>query len=329
MEAAGHVGAGDQTEHGLVVAESPRPEALAEVGVEVYRHHDGQPRWHDHGVTRSRAEVLITATELLQRIAAGESLAILDVRWQLTSPDGSADYERGHIPGAVYVSLEDELSDHTVGGRGRHPLPSGRAVEAAGRRWGIRRGGSVVVYDDWNRAGSARAWWVLTAAGLQDVRILDGGLASWTAAGGALEVGAVVPEPGDVTVPHDDLYTGARPTLTADNTAAAGLILLDARAPERFRGDVEPIDPVAGHIPGARNMPSTEMLVDDGSFLSDADLTGLFDGVRASNIGVYCGSGVTASVVVAALAAVGIDAALYPGSWSEWCSDPTRPVESG
>ena len=105
--------------------------------------------------------------------------------------------------------------------------------------------------------------------------------------------------------------------------------LLDARAPERFRGDVEPIDPVAGHIPGARNVPSTGLLADDGSFLSEADLMRQFSGVEGSDAGVYCGSGVTASVVVAALATVGIDAALYPGSWSEWCSDPTRPVETG
>jgi thiosulfate/3-mercaptopyruvate sulfurtransferase len=262
----------------------------------------------------SRDEVLITATELAQRLAADEPLAILDVRWQLAEPDGRATYEQGHIPGAVYVSLEDELSDHSVSGRGRHPLPSGRDVEAAARRWGVRQGVPVVVYDDWNRAGSARAWWVLTAAGIADVRILDGGLGAWQ---GPLEAGAAVPEPGDVTVTHDDLYAGALPTLTAEQAAAAD-VLLDARAPERFRGDVEPVDPVAGHIPGAKNVPSTSLLADDGRFVSDVDLDA---------DGVYCGSGVTASVVVAAMAAAGVDAALYPGSWSEWCSDPTRPVE--
>ena len=249
----------------------PGPEALAQVGVEVDGHHDGQPRWHAGGVTRRRDEVLITATELARLLAADEPVTILDVRWQLTEPDGRDVYERGHVPGAVYVSLEDELSDHTVAGRGRHPLPSGRAVEAAARRWGIREGEAVVVYDDWNRAGSARAWWVLTAAGLRDVRILDGGLAAWTAGGGPLEAGTVEPEPGDVTVRHDDLYAGALPTLTAEQVMTAGT-LLDARAPERFRGDVEPIDPVAGHIPGARNMPSTGLLTDDGTFLADGDL---------------------------------------------------------
>ncbi len=271
----------------------------------------------------TRDEVLITATELAQRLTAAEPLTILDVRWQLTEPDGRAAYERGHLPGAVYVSLEDELSDHTITGRGRHPLPSGRNLEAAARRWGIRRGVPVVVYDDWNRAGSARAWWVLGAAGISDVRILDGGLRAWT---GPLETATAAPEPGEVTVPHDDLYDGARPTLSAEQ--AGDFTLIDARAPERFRGEVEPVDPVAGHIPGARNVPSTSLLADDGSFLPDADLTRLFDGADETT-GVYCGSGVTASVVLAALAAAGVDAALYPGSWSEWCSDPTRPVVRG
>ncbi|AGB26023.1 rhodanese-related sulfurtransferase [Mycobacterium sp. JS623] len=263
--------------------------------------------------------MLITATELAQRMGVGEPLTILDVRWQLTEPDGRPAYEQGHLPGAVYVSLEDELTDHGVSGRGRHPLPSGRSVQAAARRWGIRDGVPVVVYDDWNRAGSARAWWVLTAAGVPNVRILDGGLSAWS---GPFETGAVAPEPGDVTVPHDDLYAGALPTLTAEQAAKAA-VLLDARAPERFRGEVEPVDPVAGHIPGARNVPSTGLLTPAGTFALDR--LPAIDG----SVGAYCGSGVTASVVIAALAANGVDAALYPGSWSEWCSDPTHPVETG
>ena len=267
----------------------------------------------------SREQVLITATELAQRLADGDPVTILDVRWQLTEPDGRAAYERGHIPGAAYVSLEDELSDHAVAGRGRHPLPSGRDVEAAARRWGVRQGVPVVAYDDWNRAGSARAWWVLTAAGIAGVRILDGGLAAWQ---GDLESGWVTAQPGDIRVTHDDLYAGVLPTLTAEQATAANVALLDARAPERFRGDVEPIDPVAGHIPGARNVPSTSLLDADGRFLADSEIAGV-----PGPVGAYCGSGVTASVVVAALAAGGVDAALYPGSWSEWCSDPTRPVE--
>jgi thiosulfate/3-mercaptopyruvate sulfurtransferase len=273
----------------------------------------------------TRDAVLISASELKRRLAAGLPVAILDVRWQLTEPDGRAAYERGHLPGAVYVSLEDELSDHTVSGRGRHPLPNGRNVEAAARRWGIREGTPVVVYDDWNRAGSARAWWVLTAAGIPDVRILDGGLAAWIAADGALEHGTVTPEPGDVVVGNDDLYAGALPTLDADAAAALGARLLDARAPERFRGDVEPIDPVAGHIPGARNVPSTGLLDEDGRFLPAADLARALGDAA----GAYCGSGVTASVVLAALASIGVDAALYPGSWSEWSSNSALPVAVG
>ncbi|KRE25730.1 thiosulfate sulfurtransferase [Mycobacterium sp. Soil538] len=254
----------------------------------------------------------------------GEPVALLDVRWSLPEPDGSAAYERGHLPGAVYVSLDDELSDHSVTGRGRHPLPSGSAVQAAARRWGVRTGVPVVVYDDWNRAGSARAWWVLTAAGIPDVRILDGGLAAWT---GKMHSGAVVPEPGDVTVAFDDLYAGALKAVTADEAADAPM-LIDARAPERFRGDTEPVDPVAGHIPGARNVPSTSLLRGDGTLLAHDDLTRVCDGAGPA-AAVYCGSGVTASVVVAALASVGVDAALFPGSWSQWSAESARPVALG
>ena len=279
-----------------------------------------------------RSDVLITAEDLMARLAAGEAVSILDVRWQLSEPDGSTVYRQGHIPGAVYVSLEDELSDHSVTGRGRHPLPTGQAVAAAARRWGLRQGVPVVVYDDWNRAGSARAWWVLTAAGLPGVRILDGGLAAWRSAGGALDTDVPQPPSGDVPVPHEDLYAGALPTLTAEQVAARVGTLLDARAPERFRGDVEPVDRVAGHIPGARNLPSTSVLDDDGSFLSGAELDAVLSvaGISdATGAGVYCGSGITAAVVVAALAAAGRHPAQFPDSWSQWSSDPAHPVAVG
>ncbi|MCW2513968.1 MAG: Thiosulfate sulfurtransferase [Mycobacterium sp.] len=272
-----------------------------------------------------RTEVLVTATELERLVAGGAPITILDVRWQLTQPDGRDAYEAGHLPGAVYVSLEDELTDHAVAGRGRHPLPSGSAVQAAARRWGVAEGSTVVVYDDWNRAGSARAWWVLKAAGLGDVRILDGGLAAWTASGGALETGAVTPEPGGVTVAHDDLYAGGMPTVPADDAAELGAGLIDARASERFRGEVEPVDPVAGHIPGATNVPSTALLDAGGAFLSDTELAEALGDAE----GAYCGSGVTASVAVAAAAAIGRSVALFPGSWSQWSGEPDRPVATG
>nr|WP_090343730.1 sulfurtransferase [Mycolicibacterium malmesburyense]CRL74915.1 thiosulfate sulfurtransferase [Mycolicibacterium malmesburyense] len=275
----------------------------------------------------ARDTVWISAAEVARRLDAGEPLTLLDVRWQLAEPDGRAAHERGHLPGAVYVSLEDELSDHSVEGRGRHPLPSGSALQASARRWGVRTGVPVVVYDDWNRAGSARAWWVLAAAGIDDVRILDGGLAAWTAAGGELASGPVEPEPGDVTVAHDDLYAGARRTVTADTLLDPRRLVIDARAPERYRGEVEPVDPVAGHIPGAVNLPSTSLLAGDGTLLPDAVLARAFG--DADDVAVYCGSGVTAAVTVAALAAAGVDAALFPGSWSEWSSEPSRPVARG
>jgi thiosulfate/3-mercaptopyruvate sulfurtransferase len=273
--------------------------------------------------------VLITAAELADLLDAADPVTILDVRWRLDEPDGRATYLQGHLPGAVYVSLDDELSDHSITGRGRHPLPSGRSIEAAARRWGVRTGVPTVVYDDWNRAGSARAWWVLTAAGIADVRILDGGLAAWRAAGGNLASDLVTPPPGNATVLHDDLYNGALPTLTAQQVD--DFDLLDARAPERFRGDVEPVDPVAGHIPGAKNLPSGAVLNSDGTFLAHDSIAQLLAerSVDDGRIGAYCGSGVTAAITVAALATAGRQAALFPGSWSEWSSDAARPVARG
>ncbi len=278
----------------------------------------------------NRDAVLITAEQLMAELAGTRPPAILDVRWRLDRPDGLDAYLAGHLPGAVYVSLDDDLSDHSRSGRGRHPLPTGAALQATARRSGVRSGQPIVVYDDWNRAGSARAWWVLSATGIPGVRILDGGLAAWTAAGGALQSGPVQPPAGDVTVAHDDLYAGGCPVLTADQVSAGAVsTVLDARAPERYRGEVEPVDPVAGHVPGARNLPSVSLLDGDGRFRPDAELAALAEEAGAAgSTGVYCGSGVTASVVLAALTVVGIDAALFPGSWSQW-SGEGRPVAQG
>ncbi|MCU1641764.1 MAG: putative thiosulfate sulfurtransferase [Nocardia sp.] len=280
----------------------------------------------------SRTETLITVDELASRITAVEPLVVLDVRWQLDRPDGRDIYAESHIPGAVYVDLETELSDHALAGRGRHPLPSGSALQAAARRWGVRAGVPIIVYDNWNRAGSARAWWLLRAAGITDVRILDGGLGAWVAAGHDVAAGAVHPRPGDVRIAHDDLYAGAAATLSADEAAvlAADGALIDARAPERFRGEVEPVDAVPGHVPGARNVPSGSVLDEHGFFRPTAELEALFKQVRdADRVGAYCGSGVTAAVDIAALRVLGIDAALFPGSWSQWSSEAERPVATG
>ncbi|WP_328394468.1 sulfurtransferase [Nocardia sp. NBC_00416] len=281
-----------------------------------------------------RAEVFTTAGELADTIASGAQVTLLDVRWRLDRPDGRDDYRAGHIPGAVYVDLDNELSDHSVTGRGRHPLPDGAALQRALRSWGVRDDVPVVVYDDWNRAGSARAWWVLTAAGLRDVRILDGGLAAWRSRDGGLEPGDAIPSPGDATVAHHDLYNGALGVVTAGELrdVVANGTLVDARAPERYRGEKEPVDPVAGHIPGAVNVPATTLLDESGSFLPGARLPARLTDPGADRrrpLAVYCGSGVTAAIAVAALTAAGREAALFPGSWSQWSADASNPVEVG
>ncbi|MEI4280578.1 sulfurtransferase [Klenkia terrae] len=248
---------------------------------------------------------------------------VLDVRWALGRTDGHEQYLAGHLPGAVYVDLDTELAA-PPSAAGRHPLPSVADLQAAARRWGISTGSRVVVHDAGPGTAAARAWWLLRWGGLVDVSILDGGLAAWT---GPLETGEVVPEPGDVV-----LTGGAMPVLTADEAAAlpgSGGVLLDARAGERFRGEVEPIDPVAGHVPGAVSAPTTDTLA-DGRFRSDlAEHFAALGVVPGTTVGVYCGSGVTAAHEVAALAVAGVDAALWPGSWSEWSADPTRPVATG
>ena len=274
---------------------------------------------------------LITAGALADRLAAGSPTRVLDVRWTLAAPDGREDYLAGHIPGAVYVDLETELADHSVPGRGRHPLPAVADLQNAVRRWGINIGDTVVVYDNWNAAGSARAWWLLTAVGVPDVRILDGGLAAWTSAGGALESGSPAVSAGDLTLAAAEPELGAMPTLTPEQVAALGDsgVLLDARPPQRYSGAEETVDPVAGHVPGARNLPSTRVLDADGRFLPPEVLREVFDEIGAQSeipVGAYCGSGITAAVLAAAGDTIGRPVALFPGSWSEWITDPERPI---
>ncbi|WP_458042229.1 MULTISPECIES: sulfurtransferase [Bacteria] len=274
-------------------------------------------------------EILITSEALDAMIAQGAQVRVLDVRWRLDRSDGRPDYLAGHIPGAVYVSLDDELAAHGEPADGRHPLPDAASLQAAARRWGINDGDTVVVYDDLKSLSAARAWWVLTDAGLADVRILDGALRAWTAAGLPLEEGDVVPVPGSVA-----LSTGRLAQVSIDEAAelAASGALLDVRAPERYRGDVEPIDPRAGHIPGSISVPTTGNVDADGRFLAPAALRVRFAeaGVdAASPVAVSCGSGVTASHAFVALRLAGLTPTLYPGSWSQWSNHPDRPVATG
>jgi thiosulfate/3-mercaptopyruvate sulfurtransferase len=273
--------------------------------------------------------VLVDAGRLRAERAQDPTLVILDVRWALGDREGRAHHDAAHIPGAVYVDLETELAGSPRAGRGRHPLPDPASLEEAARRWGIRSGSPVVAYDDVGNLSAARAWWLLRWAGLSDVKLLDGGLRAWRRAGLATESGPVMPVRGDVS-----LTPGVLPILGAEQSAAlpgTGL-LLDARAGERFRGEVEPVDPRAGHIPGAVSAPTVANLRPDGTFADAADLARRFAALgadRAATIGVYCGSGITAAHEIAALAIAGLEAALYPGSWSEWVSDPARPVALG
>ncbi len=273
--------------------------------------------------------VLIDVDELAALLESGSPPVLLDVRWALGDPHGRNHYEDGHLPGAAYVDLETELAGPPSPQAGRHPLPAIDDLQAAARRWGIRDGSSVVAYDDVSATSAARAWWLLRWAGVQDVRLLDGGLGAWRASGRPVESGTVRPPAGDVT-----LRPGGMPVVDADaaaNLARSGT-LLDARAAERYRGEVEPVDPVAGHIPGAVSAPTTENLEVGGQFRDSGELRQRFASLGvdpAAPVGVYCGSGVTATHEVAALAIAGIDAALYPGSWSQWSNDPSRPVATG
>ena len=273
--------------------------------------------------------LLTTSAELDELMRSGRAPVVLDVRWRLGGPHGGDAHREAHIPGALFADLDADLAAHGEPAEGRHPLPSAAAFEASVRRWGIDDGDTVVVYDDAMGFGPARAWWMLRDAGI-DARVLDGGLAAWRAAGLPVASGDETTEPGTAT-----LHPGQLPQLTIDEAAAlaagADGVLLDARAGERYRGETEPIDPRAGHIPGAVSAPTTENIGPDGRLRSSADLRARFTalGVGDGAVGVYCGSGVSAAQEILALAVAGYDAALYPGSWSPWSNTPGRPVATG
>ncbi|MPY56482.1 sulfurtransferase [Streptomyces spongiae] len=268
---------------------------------------------------------IISPVELASALTGPTPPVLLDVRWQLGGPNLRPEYEKAHIPGAVFVDLDSELAG-PAGARGRHPLPDTEVFGAAMRAAGVSADRDVVVYDGGLGWAAARAWWLLRFTGHPSVRVLDGGLAAWDG-----------PLTSEIPKPLHGAFTpapGALPLLDAEGAAALARtgLLLDARAAERYRGDVEPIDPVAGHIPGAVSAPTTQNVTESGRFLPAAELADRFKALGASDtpeVGVYCGSGVSGAHEVLALAVAGIPAALYVGSWSEWSHDGDRPVATG
>jgi thiosulfate/3-mercaptopyruvate sulfurtransferase len=298
-------------------------------------------------------------TALAALLAAGPVPVLLDVRWRLGGPPGLDRYREGHLPGARFVDLDRDLAgpprvrgaggpgSSGPGGHGgpggRHPLPDADAFEAAMRRAGVDDDRPVLVYDENDSVAAARAWWLLRYFGHQQVQVLDGGYQAWLAADEPIETGpAPAPPPGTFTA-----RPGHLPLLDAAGAARVARegVLLDARAAERYRGEVEPVDPVAGHIPDAVSAPTTGNLGPGGRFLDPEALRARFAGLGvpaadgaaahgaaaagAVTTGVYCGSGVTAAHEVLALSLAGIPAALYVGSWSDWITDPARPVVTG
>jgi thiosulfate/3-mercaptopyruvate sulfurtransferase len=277
---------------------------------------------------------IIAVPELAALLAAGQSPVLLDTRWQLGGPPGLDGYRAGHLPAAVFVDLDTELSD-PPGNRGRHPLPSTERFQAAMRKAGVRTDSPVVAYDQADSTIAARTWWLLRYFGHDNVRVLDGGLRAWAEAGHDVSAAEPAPAPGNFSS-----QPGHLPVLNAREAAALARsgLLLDARPAERYRGETEPVDPVAGHIPAAISAPTRQNVTGSGRFLDPAQLRERFAelGVRPAadtsappSVGTYCGSGVTAAHEVLALELAGVPAALYVGSWSEWVADPGRPVATG
>lgn len=277
---------------------------------------------------QARSRVLISVEELRSRLGTADAPQLLDIRWNLGSPEGAGRlwYAEGHLPGAGFLDLEEVLTGPSTDPvLGRHPLPDAERVAAGLAAAGIDPARPIVVYDQPGSFAAGRAWWVLAWLGL-DVRVLDGGIPAWLAAGGRLEVGDPPPDP---RAPAGRLTAGHLPTLDADDVAGFGGVLIDVRAPERYRGEVEPIDSRAGHIPGAVNRPVSQFWDDEGKLPPATRLRELLDLPEGEPVAVYCGSGVSAAQVLLALASLGVDAALYPPSWSGWSSDPDRPVAVG
>ena len=275
--------------------------------------------------------LLVSPAALAGELASEQAPALLDVRWRLGGPPGLDSYREGHLPGAVFTDLDRDLAA-PPGPAGRRPLPDPAVFTGAMRAAGVSQDRPVVVYDDRDATAAARAWWLLRYHGHQNVRVLDGGYQAWLAAGLPVTQADPAAQPGDFTA-----RPGHMPVLDAagaQDLAETGL-LLDARSRERYRGEHEPVDPVAGHIPGAVSAPTAGHVNPDGTFRDAAELTARFAVLagqadpRTETVGAYCGSGVTAAHEVLALALAGIPAALYVGSWSNWITDPARPVATG
>lgn len=258
---------------------------------------------------------LISADELAEALADRHPI-VIDVRWTLAGGTERAAYEAGHIPGAVFVDFDRAICG-PPGEGGRHPLPDPAVLQDALRDAGVDDGDDIVVVDAGDLLPAARTWWTLRWAGIDSVRVLDGGMAAWS---GPIETGDVVPpERGNVMI-----RPGTLPVLDAAGAAerANAGQLVDVRAAQRYRGEEEPIDPVAGHIPGAINVP--DPVVVDGRMISPDEVRALLAGIGQP--AAYCGSGVTAARMALAGATAGIGVDVYVGSWSGWITDPDRPV---
>jgi thiosulfate/3-mercaptopyruvate sulfurtransferase len=274
--------------------------------------------------------VLITASRLLALQAQGSPLVLLDCGFDLALPGAGEDaYVAGHLPGAQYAHLDRDLSGTKTGRNGRHPLPAREAFAARAGNWGVAPGVQVVTYDHQGGMYAARAWWLLRWLGHGAVAVLDGGRSAWARADGVLTTDAPAVQPRA----HYPAAAEAMPTISADalQQQLGRVTLLDARAPERWRGDVEPLDPVAGHIPGSSCRFFKLNLAEDGCFKPPAQLRDEYEALGASGGAVHqCGSGVTACHNLLAMAHAALQpGTLYAGSWSEWCSDPARPVARG
>ncbi len=274
---------------------------------------------------------LIETGELAANMA-DPSFVIVDCRFQLADTGwGERAYAAGHVPGAAYAHLDRDLSAPVTGTNGRHPLPDPAVAAATMGRLGISRNDQVVVYDQDTGAWASRLWWMLRWLGHDAVAVLNGGFAKWTAEGRPVSTAADAPAPRTFTAsPRPEMLLTARDV--AARLGDPSWRLLDARAPERYRGDVEPIDRVGGHIPGATNHPFASNVDASGVFLADAaaGLREALGGTPPDRVVNYCGSGVTACHNVLALEHAGLKGStLYGGSWSEWSSDPARPIERG